>query len=77
MSTQGASSLFGSGVAAHFPVIGSQATLLHSVSGENEQSLGSPMHSPTLHTPLIWQRSVGVHAVPSFTGVALQDFEFS
>jgi hypothetical protein len=76
-STHGALSLLGSGFPTHFPVAGSQATLLHSFNGENEQSLGSPMQSPMWHTPLDWQRSVGVHAAPSFTGVTLQDFDSS
>src|SRR5262245_33799272 len=74
VSTHGASSCFGSGVASHFPVAGLQATELHSFSGENVQSLGSPLQSPVWHTPLTWQRSVGVHAVPSFTGVASHFF---
>jgi hypothetical protein len=58
-------------------VAGSQDTTLHSLSGENPQFLGSPMQSPMWHTPLTWQRFVGMHAVPSFTGATSQDFDFS
>jgi hypothetical protein len=40
-------SLVGSGVPTHLPVLESQAVVLHSLSGENEQSFGVPTHFPT------------------------------
>ena len=75
--TQSVPSLVGSGVPAHFPVLESQATVLHSLSGENAQSLGWPMQTPVVHAPSTWHRSVGVQAVPSFTGATPQDLEVS
>ncbi len=40
VSSQGVPFLVGSGVPAHIPVLESQATVLHSLSGENVQSFG-------------------------------------
>ena len=77
MRKQGLLSLSGSGVPTQSPVAESHSTSLHSLSGESVQLLGSPMHSPSWQTPLIWQRSVGVQAVPSFTGAAVQDLSCS
>jgi hypothetical protein len=69
--------LVGSGVPVHFPVVESQATVLHSLSGENVQSLGWPTQAPAVHVPSTWQRSDGVQAVPSFTGATAQALEVS
>ena len=69
--------LVGSMVGAHWPVFESQAVVLHSLSGEKEQSFGCPTHWPTWQVPLVLQRSVGVHALPSADGVELQLFVVS
>jgi hypothetical protein len=55
----------------HFPVAGSQVTVLHSVSGELLQSLGVPTQLPTTHLPLTVQLSFTGQAMPSFAGAEL------